>query len=148
MGKSILYRWFGLRKVPTETRTRLMNEGIIFDEEGTSCALSYRKFRGPRNYSGRGWESGAVGTLVITQRTFYVQFPYMILCDQPIEKAVHHLELKLKGPAELVMSFGVEELFEQATGQLTCYWRTNNAGAILAHINNLRTRHKAGGSDT
>jgi hypothetical protein len=125
-----------------------MNEGSIFDEEGTSCALSYRKFRGPRNYSGRGWESGAVGTLVITQRTFYVQFPYMILCDQPIEKAVHHLELKLKGPAELVMSFGVEELFEQATGQLTCYWRTNNAGAILAHINNLRTRHKAGGSDT
>ncbi len=31
-----------------------MNEGIIFDEEGTSCALSYRKFRGPRNYSGEG----------------------------------------------------------------------------------------------
>ena len=66
----------------------------------------------------------------------------------PIEKAVHHLELELKGPAKLVMSFGVEELFEQATGQLTCYWRTKNAGAILAHINNLRTRHKAGGSDT
>lgn len=88
MGKSILYRWFGLRKVPTETRTRLTNEGIIFDEEGTSCALCYRNFRGPRNSSGRGWESGAVGTLVITQRTFYVQFPYMIVCDQPIETAV------------------------------------------------------------
>ena len=102
MSKSILYRWFGLRKVPTETRTRLMNEGIVFDEEGTSCALSYRKFRGPRNYSGRGWESYAVGTLVITQRTFYVQFPYMILCDQPIEKAVQHLELELKDPATSV----------------------------------------------
>ena len=148
MGKSILYRLFGLRKVPIETRTRLMNEGIIFDEEGTSCALSYRKFRGPRNYSGRGWESGAVGTLVITQRTFYVQFPYMILCDRPIEEAVKHLELELKDPAKLAMIFGVEKLFEKATGELTCYWRTDNAAAILAHINNLRVRHEAGGSDT
>ena len=121
-----------------------MNEGIIFDEEGTSCALSYRKFRGPRNYSGRGCESGAVGTLVITQRTFYVQFPYMILCDRPIEEAVQYLV----GPAKLVMKFGVEELFEQATGQLTCYWRTENAAAILAHLRSLRARHDAGGSDT
>jgi len=148
VGKSILYRWFGLRKVPAETRTRLTNEGIVFDEEGTSCALSYRKFRGPRNYSGRGWESGAVGTLVITQRTFYVQFPYMILCDRPIEEAVRHLELELKGPAKLVMKFGVEELFERATGQLACYWRTENAAPIFAHLGSLQARHGAGMSDT
>ena len=73
-------------------------------EEGTSCALSYKKFRGPRNYSGRGWEGGAVGTLVITQRTLYVQFPYMILCDQPIDKAVQHLELHLDSPKKRVFS--------------------------------------------
>lgn len=145
MSKSILYRWFGLRKVPIKTRTKLVNEGILFDEEGTSCALSYRNFRGPRNYSGRGWEGGAVGTLVITQKTFYVQFPYMILCDQPIEEAVRHLELELKGPAKLVMRFVVEKLFEQATGQLTCYWRTENAAAILIHIRNLQARHASDG---
>jgi hypothetical protein len=144
VSKSILYRWFGLRKVPIETRNRLMHEGIVFDEEGTSCALSYRKFRGPRNYSGRGWESRATGSLVITHQTFYVQFPYMILCDQPIEKAVQHLELKLEGPSKLVMKFGVEELFERATGDLTCYWRTENARAILAHLRNLQARSDVG----
>ena len=137
MGKSLLYRWFGLRKVPAETRERLTQEGIVFDEEGTSCALSYRKFRGPRNYSGRGYQSGAVGTLVITQRTFYVQLPYMIHCDRPIEKAARHLELKLEGPGRLLMKFGVEELFDNATGQLTCYWRTDNAGAIFTHLKGL-----------
>ena len=138
MSKSLLYRLFGLRKVPVETRTRLINEGIVFDEEGTSCALRYRKFRGPRNYSGRGWESCAVGTLVITQRTFYVQLPYMILCDRPIEKAVQHLELELKGSERLVMNFGVEELFENAIGELTCHWRTENVAAILGHIRSLQ----------
>ena len=35
------------------------------------------------------------------------------------------------------MKFEVEELFEAATGELTCYWRTENAAAILAHLRNL-----------
>ncbi len=35
------------------------------------------------------------------------------------------------------MKFRVEELLEQATGQLTCYWRTENAAATLAHIRSL-----------
>ena len=148
VSKSILYRWCGLRKVPKDTRTRLMNEGIIFDEEGTSSALSYRKFRGPRNYSGRGREGGAVGSLVITERTLYVRFPYQIICDHPIQDAVRHLELDLKGPAELAMTFGVEELFERATGQLTCYWRVENATEILDHILKLQAGRDPGATDS
>ncbi len=138
MSKSIFYRLFGLRKVPKETRNRLESEGIVFDEEGTSCALAYRKFRGPRKYSRRGFEGGAVGTLVITNQTFYVQFPYMILCDQPIEKAVQYLELELQGSTKLVMKFGVEKLFWQSTGELTCYWRTEKASAIMNYVSELQ----------
>ncbi|MBL4689995.1 MAG: hypothetical protein JKY68_00795, partial [Rhodospirillales bacterium] len=119
-------------------------EGIIFDEEGTSCALAFRKFRGTHRSSGRGWQSGAVGTLVITKRTFYVHLPFMILCDKPIEEAVQYLELELKGPTKLAMKFGVDKLFEQSTGELTCYWRTEKASAIMDHINELQTRHAKG----
>jgi len=143
MGKSLFYRLFGLRKVPTEVRNRLENEGIVFDEEGISCALAYRKFRGLRKYSGRGWQSGAVGSLVITQSSFYVQFPYMILCDKPVEEAVRYLELELQGAQKLVMKFEVEKLFEQSTGNLTCYWRTDSASNIFNHIRNLQALHSA-----
>ncbi len=135
---------FGLRKVPKETRNRLEIEGIVFDEEGTSCALAYRKFRGTHKSSGRGWQSGVVGTLVITKRTFYVQLPFMILCDKPIQEAVQYLELELQGPEKLIMKFGVEKLFEQSTGDLTCYWRTENASAIMDHIKKLQVRHASG----
>ena len=134
MSKGIFYHLFGLRKVPKETRNRLEIEGIVFDEEGTSCALAYRKFRGTHKSSGRGWQSGVVGTLVITKRTFYVHLPFMIQCDRPIEEAVQYLEVELQGSSKLVMKFVVEKLFEQSTGELTCYWRTENASAILDHI--------------
>ena len=141
MSKSFFYRLFGLRKVPIEVRSRLATEGIVFDEEGTSCALAYRRFRGTHKRSGRGWESGATGSLLITQRSFYVQFPYMILCDKPIEEAFRHIELELKGGKKLVMKFDVEKLFEGSKGNLTCYWRTENAPEIFDHICNLQALH-------
>ncbi len=141
MSKGIFYRLFGLRKVPKETRNRLEIEGIVFDEEGTSCALAYRKFCGTHKSSGRGWQSGVVGTLVITKQTLYVHLPFMIQCDRPIEEAVQYLEVELQGSSKLVMKFVVEKLFEQSTGELTCYWRTENASAILDHIIDLQACH-------
>ena len=62
----------------------------------------------------------------------------MILCDQPIEKAVQYLEIELHGPKKLVMKFGVEKLFRQSTGELTCYWRTEKASAIRDYISELQ----------
>lgn len=144
MSKSIVYRMFGLRKVPKEKRNRLEIEGIVFDEEGTSCALAFRKFRGTHKSSGRGWQSCVVGTLVITKRTFYVQLPFMILCDKPILEAVQFLDLELQGPAKLKMKFGVEKLFERSTGDLTCYWRTENAFEIMNYIKKLQDSHTIG----
>ena len=142
MAKSFLYRWFGLRKVPAVLRSRFETECILFDEEGTSCALAYKNFRGTHKRSGRGWESVMVGTLVITGRTFYVHLPYMILCDQPIEEAIQYIELELKSPNKLVMKFEVEKLFANSTGNLTCYWRTENASRIFNHLSDLRARNK------
>jgi len=141
MSKSFLYRLFGLRKVSTEIRKRLETEGLLFDEEGTSCALAYKNFRGTHKRSGRGWESGATGSLLISQRSFYVKFPYMILTDKPSEVAARYIELELDGNEKLIMKFNVENLFEDSTGNLTCYWRTENARAIFDHIRNIQKPH-------
>ena len=143
MAKSLFYRLFGLRKVPTEVRKRLENEGIVFDEEGTSCALAYRNFRGTHKRSGQGWERGAVGSLVITKRSFYIQFPYMILCDKPIGEAVRYLEVELQGTKKLVMKYEVEKLFKQSTGDLTCSWRIDSASEICDYIRKLQARYEA-----
>lgn len=140
MAKSLLYRLFGLRKLPTAIRTQLRGEDIIVDEEGISCALSFRKFRGPRNASHRGWEGGHTGSLVISRRTFYVQFPYLLVCNKPIEYAARHIELELKSEHELVMKFDVEQLFDNASGDLTCLWRTQTAPSIQSYLQSVAGR--------
>ncbi len=134
MSKNLLYRLFGLRKVPAELRTRFEQEGILFDEEGTSCALSYRKFRGTHRRSGRGYQSGVAGTLVITQESMFVSLPYMIHFDHPIETAAANIRLTNVDSDSLTTQFNVEALFAKSSGGLSVRWRTGRARAIADHL--------------
>lgn len=139
MAKSLLYKIFGLRKLSAKLRDQLRSEDIVIDEEGTSCALSYKNFKGPRNASHRGWEGGQVGSLVVTRQSFYVQLPYMLVCNKPAKYAADRIKLELKSQDELVMKFVVEDLFEGATGGLTCLWRIENAAEIYAYLKGIQS---------
>jgi len=138
MAKNLLYRLFGLRKLPAELRRELQLEGIVFDEEGTSCALRFRNFKGPASASHRGWESAHPGSLLITTRSFYVALPHKLSCRKPIEFAAQHLDLELKGPKRLLMTFDVEALFDDATGEMSCLWRTENAKRLQWHLEQFK----------
>ncbi|NKB34439.1 MAG: hypothetical protein GKR91_15210 [Pseudomonadales bacterium] len=138
MAKSLFYRLFGLRKVPIETRNRLAQEGILFDEEGTSCALAFKGFKGERKSSLRGWQSAEAGSLIITNQTFYVALPFTILCDKLISEGVKHFSMELKDSNKLVMKFDAEKLFANSSGELSCHWRMQNAEVIYRHLNSLK----------
>lgn len=139
MSKNLLYRLFGLRKVPKEIRERLQHESIVFDEEGISCALSYKNFRSKYKRSGRGWQSSLAGTLVVTNKTLYIALPYKLVVDRPIESAINHLELEAPETGQLKMKFDVESLFDGASGELVCYWRTIHADVILRHLESIQS---------
>ena len=143
MAKNLLYKLFGLRKVPADLRKRFEEEGIAFDEEGTSCALGYKQFKGPRNASHRGWQGAVSGTLIVTKKSLYIHLPYLLICDKPAANAVRHIELELRSATELLMKFDVEMLFDGATGGLTCLWRTNNAEAIDVYLRELSSNDSA-----
>jgi hypothetical protein len=67
----------------------------------------------------------------------------MLVCKKPVEYAATRLELELMNPTKLVMKFTVEDLFEDATGGLTCHWRTHNAPAIHAHLREMQHNEDA-----
>lgn len=69
MAKSILYRLFGLGKIPRRHRNEIEKEGVIFKDEGLSIVVRYRNFRAPNAYYGRR-VSLVVGSVVLTKKSF------------------------------------------------------------------------------
>ena len=61
MGKSILYRLFGLGKLPRDVKSGLENEEIEFLDEGIRSSVTFKKFKAPgkRFYWRRNWFPGS-----------------------------------------------------------------------------------------
>src|SRR5205807_9691134 len=65
MAKSLLYRLFGVGKVPKLLNDTLRIEGIVVSDEGISGSVTYRDFRAPGKYF--SWRKQAfVGSIVVT----------------------------------------------------------------------------------
>jgi hypothetical protein len=66
VAKTLLYRLFGLGKIPAQFMTTLKSEGILAVDEGIKGSVTYRDFRAPGKYSAwrRQWFTGCI---VLTQ---------------------------------------------------------------------------------
>ena len=51
MSKSILYRLFGIGKIPEQYAIALKSEGVILFDEGLKGSVTYLDFRAPGKYS-------------------------------------------------------------------------------------------------
>src|SRR5438128_2332267 len=62
MPKSLLYRWFGVGKIPTKQMSELQLEGIVVADEGCKASVTYKNFRAPGQRSGwkRAWFTGSI----------------------------------------------------------------------------------------
>ena len=73
MAKSLLYRWFGVGKIPTKLKSELQLEGIIVADEGCKASITYKNFRGPgQRFSWkRVWFAGSI---VLTRMRLYASW--------------------------------------------------------------------------
>ena len=69
MAKTLMYRLFGLGRIPKQAMAILETEGIVYQEEEIPASISFRNFRSPSRRSGyrRNWFSGSI---VITKLHF------------------------------------------------------------------------------
>ncbi|HWP52930.1 MAG TPA: hypothetical protein VN476_02295 [Pyrinomonadaceae bacterium] len=47
MAKTILYRLFGVGKMPAQWRATIDSEGVVLFDEGIRSTVTYRDFRSP-----------------------------------------------------------------------------------------------------
>src|SRR5712692_7658282 len=62
MAKSLLYRLFGVGKIPAPLMSQLQTEGIILLDEGVKGSVTYRNFRAPgrRDAWRRQWFTASI----------------------------------------------------------------------------------------
>src|SRR5437868_3788179 len=79
MSKSILYRLFGLGKIPAAQLARLQHEGIVLLDEGIPGTVTYRNFHRPRRYAAwrRQWYTSSI--VLTSTRLFALAFSSPII---------------------------------------------------------------------
>jgi hypothetical protein len=129
--KSLLFRLFGLGKIPKSQRSRLENEGIVLVDEGVPASIKYRNYRAPGKYFKykTSWFSAAV---VWTRESFTVIALGKTVLHVPIkDKRLGQLELWVKQEHLLKIKVDVSHFSETSSGTIECTLKTGIAGEML-----------------
>jgi len=137
MAKSLLYRLFGVGKIPKLLGDTLRIEGIVVSDEGISGSVTYRDFRAPGKYF--SWRKQAfTGSVVVTQvrlvalmyGNFAVNIPFT---DERIRK----LQISVEGADGLLIVFDPSLFHDNWSGTIEYRFRTEQAGNMVKRIQDL-----------
>ena len=74
MAKTILYRLFGVGKIPAQWRATIESEGIVLIDEGIRGTVTYRDFRSPGRRA--SWKKSAFSGAIALTRTRLLALQY------------------------------------------------------------------------
>lgn len=137
MSKTLLYRIFGVGKIPKGMLPALEQEGIVLLDEGISGSLTFRNFRAPRRRYLRKW-NWFTGSIVLTGKRFaaftFYQFFNRIINVPLNDERLKQLHCSLKDEATLRVLFDSSEFHEGWSGSIECRFSTPQARLFLERI--------------
>lgn len=136
MKKTLLYRFFGIGKIPESYRAALAGEGVLLSDEGIKGSVTYRNFRSPQRYANwkRQWYTASIALTQTRLAAFSYANP---IIDVPLtDDRFRRLQFSLEDEATLLVSFDAS-LFHQEQSTTASKRRarklfsTNCAGKIF-----------------
>ncbi len=134
MGKTLLYRLFGLGGIPREVEEQIQSEGVVLRDEGIRGSVTFRRFRAPGRYHGwrRTWFSGSI---VLTRRHFLAfQYSRPIIGVPWDAEKLEQLDVRLENETTLCVAFEASVFQEDASGEVEVRLSTPLAPEALRHI--------------
>ena len=131
MDQTLLYRWFGLGKIPRKVRVTVESEGIILLEEGVNGSVTFRNFHAPgKHYQlRRNW---FIGSLVITNNHFLAFTFFRPIIGVPLDdQKIRALDISLENNDVLLIIFDVSVFHEGWQGIIECRYTTTKAPLFL-----------------
>lgn len=131
MTKTLLYRLFGVGKIPEHLAATLKREGILLLDEGIRGSATYHNFRSPERYANwkRQWYTASI---VLTKvRLVAMRYSNPII-DVPLtDKRIHDLRFSLEQPGTLQVSFDPALFHDDWSGTIEYRFRTPQAQTFL-----------------
>jgi len=136
MPKSLLYRLFGVGRIPKLLGDRLRMEGVVVSDEGIGGSVTYRDFRAPGRYSSYRIQA-FIGSIVVTNirlvglmgSRFAVNVPFT---DERIRK----LQISRERD-HLVIAFDASLFHDDWSGTIEYRYHTLHAADIIKWIQDL-----------
>ncbi len=134
MAKTLLYRLFGIGKIPEQFMATLESEGILALDEGIKGSVTYRDFRAPGKYSAwrRQWFTGS---LVLTQVRLVSLLSLSTAIDVPLtDERIRSMRFSVEGQDTLLVAFDPSLFHPGWSGTMEYRFRTTEAEAFVAKL--------------
>ena len=136
MPKSVLYRLFGLGKIPKLLNDTLHIEGIVIADEGVPGSVTYRDFRAPGKYS--SWRKQAfIGSVIVTNvRLVALMYSNFAINVPFTDKRIRQLQISVEGD-RLLIALDANLFHDDWSGTIEYRFRTPQAADMIKWIQDL-----------
>ena len=134
--QSLLYRLFGVGRIPKLLNDTLHIEGIVVSDEGVPGSVTYRDFRAPGKYF--SWKKQAfVGSVVVTNNRLVALMYSNFAVNVPFTDArIRQLQISVEGD-RLLIAFDPKLFHDNWSGSIEYRFRTSQAADIIKWIHDL-----------
>ena len=136
MAKSLLYRLFGVGRIPKLLGDRLRIEGIVVADEGIAGSVTYRDFRAPGRYS--SWRKQAfIGSLVVTNIRLVALMGSRFTVDVPFtDQRIRQLRISRERD-RLLIALDASLFHDDWSGTIEYRYQTSQAAEIIKWVQDL-----------
>jgi hypothetical protein len=131
MAKSLLYRLFGIGKIPAQLAVQLKGEGILLLDEGIKGSVTYIDFRMPGRYSNwrRQWYTASIA--LTKARLMALRFSQTIINVPLVDERIRSMQFSLEESNTLLVAFDPALFHQDWSGKIEYRFRTEQAQVFL-----------------
>jgi hypothetical protein len=134
MSKTILYRLFGLGKIPEHLAAQLKAEGILLLDEGIKGSVTYKDFRSPLRYANwkRQWYTASIA--LTETRLFALRFSQTIVNVPLSDERIRSMNFSLESNGALLAAFDAALFHPDWSGKIEYRFRTEYGPEFLNQL--------------
>ena len=134
MAKTLLYRLFGVGKIPAQWRATIESEGLVLIDEGVGGTVTYRDFCSPGRRA--SWKKSAFsGAIALTRtRLLALQFSRPVI-NVPLEdERLRQMQFSVEREDRILIAFNANLFHNDWSGTIEYRFRTPEAAAFLKSL--------------